>query len=79
MMMDTDEYMYPLYPAEITDLYEEMTESFLTKHIGKNSYVFMDELFAHLNQIKAVRIVNKLGMMIEMKFPHRSRLEDHLK
>lgn len=76
MVMMMDEYLYPKFPEELTRLYEAMAEDFLNQHIGRHAYVFMDELLQHLNKIKAGKIANKLALLIEMKFPHRSRMSD---
>ncbi|MBK7007278.1 MAG: hypothetical protein IPH36_00775 [Saprospiraceae bacterium] len=76
MVMMMDEYLYPRFPEELTRLYELMAEDFLNQHIGRHAYVFMDELLQHLNKIKAGKIANKIALLIEMKFPHRSRMSD---
>ncbi|HMS99973.1 MAG TPA: hypothetical protein PKA12_14565 [Saprospiraceae bacterium] len=76
MVMMMDEYLYPRFPEELTRLYEMMSEDFLNQHIGRHAYVFMDELLQHLNKIKAGKIANKIALLIEMKFPHRSRMSD---
>jgi hypothetical protein len=76
MVMMLDEYLYPRFPEELTQLYEHMAEDFLNQHIGQHAYVFIDELLQHLNKIKAGKIANKIAVMIEMKFPHRSRMSN---
>lgn len=71
-----DSELYKKNPEKLSGLYEEMLEIYLNQHVGEHSHVFIDELFAHLNKIKAVKVVNKLGLLIEMKFPHRTRLNE---
>ncbi len=78
-LMQYDEVLVKNFQDDIIALYEKMVEDFLNKHVGDQSHQFIDELFAHLNKIKSTKVVNKIGMLIEMKFPHRSRLDDHIK
>ncbi len=77
-LMQYDEVLLKLYSDDITKLYEIMVEEFLTQHVGMQSHTFIDELFIHFNKIKAQKLANKIGLMIELKFPHRTRLDDHL-
>lgn len=76
MLMSVDDYLFPIFSGKITDLYESMAEEFLSKHIGQHAYVFIEELMQHLNKIKAGKVANKIALLIEMKFPHRSRMSD---
>ena len=79
LLMQFDEVLFKDFPGQITSLYESMVEDYLNMHVGQHAMVFIDELFAHFNKIKASKITNKLGIMIEMKFPHRSRLGEMIK
>lgn len=76
LLMTVDEHLFKLFPGKVTDLYENMTEAYLNQHIGQHAYVFIDELLQHLNKIKAGKVANKIALLIEMKFPHRSRMSD---
>jgi hypothetical protein len=78
-LMQYDEILLKLHPDKVISLYETMVEDFLNKHVGEQSLQFIDELIIHLNKIKATKVVNRIGMLIEMKFPHRSRLDDKFK
>jgi hypothetical protein len=75
-LMIYDAVLLKHFPSELTSLYEAMVEDYLDKHVGEQSHQFINDLFIHLNKIKATKIVNKIGLMIEMKFPHRSKFNN---
>lgn len=78
-LMQYDDVLLKVHPDKVISLYETMVEDFLNKHVGEQSLQFIDELIIHLNKIKATKVVNRIGMLIEMKFPHRSRLDEKFK
>jgi hypothetical protein len=74
-LMNYDKVLYSTnLQNELCLLYESMVEEFLETHIGSVSLNFIDELINHFKRIRATKVLNRVVMMIEMKFPHRSRL-----
>jgi hypothetical protein len=71
--------IYKQLPDEATTAYESILESYLNTHIGENTHKFIAEVFAHLNKIGASKVINKLGLMIDLKFSHRAKLEGIIK
>jgi hypothetical protein len=66
-------------PEATTLLYETMIENYLIEHIGEKSHNFINDVFLFLNKLQLSRITNRLGMMIDIKFPERNRLEEAIK
>jgi hypothetical protein len=62
-------------PDDTSDLYETLVENYLNIHIGESSHKYIQDLFSHLNKLRLLKIINRLGLMIEMKFPDRQGLE----
>jgi hypothetical protein len=66
-------------PEATISLYEAKVENYLHNHIGEQSHKFITDLFLFLNKQQLTKITNRLGMMIDLKFPERNRLEELIK
>lgn len=73
-LMSYDKILYQKYSERLAILYEKMVESYLNTHVGSVSNTFIDELISHFQKAKMTKVINKVVLLIEMKFPHRSRL-----
>lgn len=73
-LMTYDKVLYQKYSDRLSILYEKMVESYLDTHVGSVSNTFIDELISHFQKEKMTKLINKVVLLIEMKFPHRSRL-----
>ena len=73
-LMNYDKLLYEKYSERLAQLYEHMVEDFLTTHVGAVSNTFIDEVISHFQKQKMPKLINKIVLLIEMKFPHRSRL-----
>lgn len=70
-------YDYSLYKSNYTDIeriYLKAIQRYLDNHAGNVATRFIDEVFHHLNQIRAHKLVTAIKNFISANFPHRMLL-----
>ncbi len=65
------------YDKEVEYLYLHCVEEYLGNHFGQSAMDFVQELKMHLERNKLHRVARKIDQLIEEKFNHRSRLNEH--
>ena len=71
-LMEYDFYLYKTHYTQLETIYKRAILQYLDSHAGGIAAAFIDELFTHLNHIKAFKLVTALKNYIQLKYPHRS-------
>lgn len=76
LLKNFDSDINKVRPVPLAILYTNMTDEYLSNHIGENSTTFIDQLLIHLEKINAKDSVKHIRHMIKENYGHRSGFQD---